>query len=286
MDLKDFDLPFDTDNAVELTGGSRSRGYWVNGWIVRVPLRGTTLVEQKREAEISALMQKHLPAHLKNKVTSVRFNGKCAYHKEVQGDLLAAYRGVDYYAKMNAKEQMKLSAEIAELLVAIHNIPLVEVRTITQKYAKTCFNENKTVLEDFDYEVAKARIWDVSGGRLDLDAFKITIPTDGLSLCHNDLHSGNIIVKNGILSGFIDFGEAGINPRINDFFHLYRLDRNLAVNVIDEYNKLSDYKIDVGVADYQFLSNTGYMLEQRKDRPAFKPEVAKVLEIFCNNLRK
>jgi len=286
MDLKDFDLPFDTDNAVELTGGSRSRGYWVNGWIVRVPLRGTTLVEQKREAEISALMQKHLPAHLKDKVTNVRFNGKCAYHKAIQGDLLAAYRGVDYYEKMNTKERQKLSGDIAELLVAIHNIPLVEVRTITQKYAKTCFNENKTVLADFDYEVAKARIWDVSGGRLDLDAFKITIPTDGLSLCHNDLHSGNIIIKNGILSGFIDFGEAGINPRINDFFHLYRLDRSLTVNVIDEYNKLSDYKIDIGVADYQFLSNTGYTLEQRKDRPAFKPEVAKVLEIFCNNLRK
>lgn len=284
MDLKDFDLPFDTDNAVELTGGSRSKGYRVNGWIVRIPLRDTTLMEQKREAEISALMQKHLPAHLKDKVTNVRFNGKCAYHKEIQGDLLAAYRGVDYYAKMNAKERQRLSAEIAELLAAIHNIPLVEVQAITQKYAKTCFNENKTVAAEFNYEVAKVQIFNVSDGKLDLDAFKATIPTDGLSLCHNDLHSGNIIIKNGQLSGFIDFGEAGVNPRINDFFHLYRLDRNLAVNVIDEYNKLSDYKIDVRAADYQFLSNTGYTLEQRKDRPSFKPEVAKVLENFCNNL--
>ena len=61
MDLKDFDLPFDTKDAIELSGGSRSRGYCVNHWIVRVPLRDDTIMEQMREAEISALMQKYLP---------------------------------------------------------------------------------------------------------------------------------------------------------------------------------------------------------------------------------
>ena len=105
-------------------------------------------------------------------------------------------------------------------------------------------------------------------------------------MCHNDLHSGNIIVNKGKLSGFIDFGEAGINPRINDFFHLYRLDRDLAVSVVMEYNKISDYKIDIKAADYQFLSNAGYMLEERKDRSSFKPEVAKVLLNFANSYIK
>ena len=33
------------------------------------------------------------------------------------------------------------------------------------------------------------------------------------------------------------FGEAGINPRITDFFHLYRLDRKLMIKVISEYNR-------------------------------------------------
>lgn len=119
-----------------------------------------------------------------------------------------------------------------------------------------------------------------------MDTFKTTIPTNDLALCHNDLHAENIIVKDNKLSGFIDFGETGINPRISDFFHLYRLDRDLAVDVIKEYNKISDYKIDVKAADYQFLSNTGYALEKRKDRPLFKSEVAKVLEKFSGSYQR
>ncbi|MBR1601717.1 MAG: hypothetical protein IJ677_09120, partial [Alphaproteobacteria bacterium] len=67
MNLNDFDLPFATENAIELSGGSRSRGYRASNWIVRVPLRDDSLMEQKREAKISALMQKYLPDNLKPK---------------------------------------------------------------------------------------------------------------------------------------------------------------------------------------------------------------------------
>ena len=34
------------------------------------------------------------------------------------------------------------------------------------------------------------------------------------------------------------------------------------------------------------MSNTGYTLEKRKNRPSFKPEVAKVLENFTSNYQK
>lgn len=287
MNLNDFDLPFATENAIELSGGSRSRGYRIGNWIVRVPLRDDSLMEQKREAEISALMQKYLPDSLKSKVTNVQFNGKCAYHQEIQGSLLESfYEKRNAYDSMKPKQRHQLAVNIAELLAAIHQIPVSKVQEITQKYAKTCRNENKTAQADFDYTTAKEHISDVSGGKINLDTFKTAIPTDGLALCHNDLHAGNMIIKDGKLNGFIDFGEAGINPRINDFFHLYRLDRDLAVDVIKEYNKLSDYKIDIKAADYQFLSNTGYTLEKRKDRPSFKPEVAKVLENFIGSYQK
>lgn len=286
MDLNDFDLPFATENAVELSGGSRFKGYCVGGYIVRIPLREDSLMEQMREAEISALMQEYLPENLKNKVTHVRFNGKCAYHKEIQGDLLEAYQVKNNYSTMDSKQRHQLASDIAELLAAVHNIPLEKVQAVTQKYAKICRNENKTVQNDFDYSTAKEHILEVSNGKINLDNFKTTIPTDGLALCHNDLHAGNMVVKDNKLSGLIDFGEAGINPRITDFFHLYRLDRDLAVDVIKEYNKISDYKIDVKAADYQFLSNTGHTLEKRKDRPSFKPEVAKVLENFAGSYQR
>ncbi len=286
MNLNDFDLPFATDNAVELSGGSRSKGYRVGDYIVRIPLREDSLTEQMREAEISALMQEYLPVHLKSKVTDVHFNGKCAYHKEIQGELLEAYQIKNNYSAMDSKQRHQLASDIAELLAAVHNIPLEKVQAATQKYAKTCRNENKTAQADFDYTTAKENISDVSGDKINLDTFKTAIPTDGLALCHNDLHAGNMIIKDGKLNGFIDFGEAGINPRINDFFHLYRLDRDLAVDVIKEYNKLSDYKIDIKAADYQFLSNTGYTLEKRKDRPSFKPEVGKILKNFAGSYQK
>ena len=283
MNLSDFDLPFATDNAVELSGGSRSKGYHVGDYIVRIPLREDSLMEQMREAEISALMQEYLPENLKSKVTNVQFNGKCAYHKEIQGDLLEAYQVKNNYSTMDSKQRHQLASDIAELLAAVHNIPLKKVQAVMQKYAKTCRNENKTELAEFDYSTAKEYILDVSGGKINLDSFKTSIPTNGSALCHNDLHAGNMVVKDNKLSGFIDFGEAGINPRITDFFHLYRLDRDLVVDVIKEYNKISDYKIEVKATDYQFLSNTGYTLEKRKDRPSFKLEVAKVLENFAGS---
>ena len=286
MDLNDFDLPFATDNAIELPGGSRSKGYRVGDYIVRIPLREDSLTEQKREAEISALMHEYLPENLKSKVTNVRFNGKCAYHKEIQGDLLETYQVRNNYSIMDAQHRHKLAIEIAEILAAIHNIPLAEVEEVTSKYTKTSRNENKTVQNDFDYSTAKAHILEASNGKINLDNFKINIPTDGKALCHNDLHAGNMVVKDNKLSGVIDFGEAGVNSRINDFFHLYRLDRDLAVDAIKEYNKISDYKINVKAADYQFLSNTGYTLEARKDRPSFKLEVAKVLENFVGSYQR
>ena len=58
-------------------------------------------------------------------------------------------------------------------------------------------------------------------------------------------------------------------------------------DIINEYNKISDYKIDMQATDYQFLSNTGYTLEKRKNRASFKSEVAKVLQknVFYQKVR-
>ena len=127
MDLNDFDLPFATDNAIELSGSSRSKGYRVGDYIVRIPLREDSLTEQKREAEISALMREYLPENLKSKVTDAHFNGKCVYHKEIQGDLLEAYQVKNNYFTMDSKQRHQLASDIAELLAAVHNIPLEKV---------------------------------------------------------------------------------------------------------------------------------------------------------------
>ncbi len=274
LEFDSYNLPFATDNAELLPGGSRSRGYKINSWIVRIPTKEEFLLEQQREAAISSLLHQELPEKLKNKVTHIHFNGKCSFHKEIIGEPLHKV-----YKNMSLEQRKSLAKDIAELLCAIHNVPLTKINKVLEQYSKKCRNENKTNLTDFSYQIAKEQLLDCSAGKINLDNFKTPIPTNGLALCHNDLHDENIIIDNeGKLSGFIDFGEASINPRITDFFHLYRLDRKLMIKVISEYNKISTYKIDVQAADYQFLSNAGYTLEQRKNRPTFKPEVTRVLQ--------
>lgn len=273
-ELDNYDLPFSTANAKLLSGGSRSRGYRISDWIVRVPTKSDFLLEQQREANISGLLHKELPENLRNKVTNIHFNGKCFFHREIIGKTLQTV-----YKDMTALQRNDLAKDIAELLYAIHNIPLSAANKAIEQYSKVCRDENKTILTDFDYTTAKQQLLECSSGKLNLDTFKTKIPTDGLALCHNDLHAENIIINDcGKLSGFIDFGEAGINPRITDSFHLYRLDRKLMIGIINEYNKISDYKIDEQAANYQFLSNTGYTLEKRKNRANFKSEVANVLQ--------
>lgn len=273
-ELDTYNLPFSSNNPELLSGGSRSRGYRVNDWIVRIPTKGEFIIEQQRENDISKLLQNELPESLQNKVTNIHFNGKCTYHREIIGEPLEKV-----YKNLNKDQRKNLAKDIAELLCAIHNIPLSKANKIVSQYSKVCRNENKTNLADFDYNIAREHLLECSSGKLDLDTYKTEIPTDGLALCHNDLHAENIIInEKGKLSGFIDFGEAGINPRITDFFHLYRLDKTLAIDVINEYNKISDYKIDKKAANYQFLSNTGYTLEKRKNKPNFKSKVAKILQ--------
>ena len=271
--LDKYNLPFSVQEVTELKGGSRSKAFRVGMYIVRIPTREDFLIEQKREAQISKLLKKYLKATEQDKVSNVKFNGKCAYHREIKGERLE-----DIFYNLDNVQKEVIAKDIAELLFAIHSIPLDEVYLLKENYSKICRNENKTTLMDFGYETAKQHILDCSNKQIDLDKFKTDIPTSGLALCHNDLHGENIIInENNRLAGFIDFGEAGINPRISDFFHFYRLAGDFARQVIKEYNYISTYQIDIKAADYQFLSNTGYTLERRKNIPKFRQEVQKVL---------
>lgn len=166
-----YDLPFSSENAELLSGGSRSLGYRVNGWIMRIPTKEDFLIEQKREADISELLHKELPENLRNKVTYTHFNGKCSFHREIIGDTLQKV-----YKDMSVKQRKDLAMDIAELLHAIHNIPFSEVNKAVSKYSKICRNENKTTLSDFNYHIAREQLLDCSLNKLDLNTFETKIP--------------------------------------------------------------------------------------------------------------
>ena len=58
--LDKYNLPFETQNAVLLYGGSRSQAYLTGEIIVRIPTQDKFLVEQKREADISQIIQNNI----------------------------------------------------------------------------------------------------------------------------------------------------------------------------------------------------------------------------------
>ncbi len=277
----------DSTTAIqELKGGSRSKAYRINKQILRIPTQEKFLSEQAREADISLLLQENLPEKYLTQVTHIIFNGNYSLHPEIEGDLLQALWNENKLSSLNIK---KIAKQIAELLFQIHSVDIKTVQERLSQYSKICRNENITLKPDFDYEIAKKHIWDYSEGKVNLDDFRTVISSDGVALCHNDLHAENIIIKDGELSGFIDFGEGGINPRITDFFHFYRLSRDFALEVIKAYNDLSHFPINITEADYQFLSNTGYRIEQRlragKIMPLFYDEVKKALLLFAESLK-
>lgn len=268
----------------ELRGGSRSKAYRINELILRIPTQEKFLHEQEREALISRLLQERLPKKYLTQVTNITFNGNYSLHPEIEGELLQVLWNANKLSSLDIK---KIAKHIAELLFQIHSIDIKPVQEQLAQYSKICRNENITLLPDFDYEIAKKHILNYSEGKINLDNFRTVISSAGVALCHNDLHAENIIINNGDLAGFIDFGEAGINPRITDFFHFYRLSRDFALEVIKAYNDLSPFKINIKEADYQFLSNTGYTIEQRlragKNMPLFYDEVRKALLLFADS---
>lgn len=281
ISLQEYGLPFSEENAVLLSGGSRSKAYEVDGWIVRIPTREEFLVEQEREAEILQFLHQSIPTDFQKKFPQVEFNGKCAFHKKIEGEPL---QKLIVENKISSSEKIFLAAEIADLLQVLHEVDITQIKKISNKYQKKCRNENKTKEPDFDYRSAKENILFYSNNQINIDEFRTEISAEGAALCHNDLHSENIIINNQKLSGFIDFGEAGINPRITDFFHFYRIDRDFALKIVANYNQFSDYKIDYKQLDYQFLSNTGYTIQKRKKiaplSQYFEKEVKKALQKF------
>ena len=277
---------YSSTNVQELKGGSRSKAFLINQKVVRIPTQEKFAREQEREALISLLLQENLPAKYSSKVTNISFNGNYSVHQEIEGDLFQSLWNENKLSPLSLK---KIAKQIAELLFQIHSIDIKLVQKKLSQHAKICRNENITLKPDFDFETAQKHILNYSDGKINLDDFQTPIETNCLALCHNDLHAENIIIKGGELSGFIDFGEAGINPRITDFFHFYRLSRAFALEVIEAYNSLSSHPISFQEADYQFLSNTGYTIEQRlrcgKDMPLFFKEVKNALRHFAESLK-
>ena len=277
------------EEPVRLIGGSKSFAYQVNDYVVRFPKDEIVWQSQQQEAKISELLQTNLPDKWKNKVTNVvccsTQEYPFAYHKMIKGKICDNIRGkTDYsvcYANLSEHQKKLLAQDIAEFLVVLHSIPT----DITNPMAE---NWNFTGKADFDYELCKSVLLKYSNNKINLDDFKSDIANNDIVFAHNDMSGSNIVLdeqKENVLQGVLDFGNAGIMPRINEFFPYYKIERQLARYIISAYNEISDTKINQTQVDYIVLVYLGYLMyNQEKQGKAVSGFPLTILNGFIKNL--
>lgn len=92
-------------------------------------------------------------------------------------------------------------------------------------------------------------------------------------------------LKDNVLQGILDFGNAGNMPRINDFFPYYKINRQLSRDIIAVYNQISNTKISQQMADYIVLVYLGYiMYNQEKQGKTVSSFALMILSNFMSDL--
>ena len=183
--------------------------------------------------------------------------GVCGY-KEIKGEKLTPI----IYKNMSDDEKDKLAQDIALFLREMHSIPLPDI------------DESELhVIDDYksDYETLRETIYDKipdkSKEYLDslykriLDDERITKYVR--ALCHNDLSSNHMIIRNNKVVGIIDFGDAAVTDRDKDFVYLLEdsieeIGREFGLKVLEYYNH-PDISIPILKAD---LNDEYYPIEQ------------------------
>lgn len=183
--------------------------------------------------------------------------GICGY-QEIKGEQLTP----DLYQKMSGEEKEQLARDIALFLREMHAVPLPDIDGL-----------EVDVLADYqrDYAALRELIYDKIPGKSKeyLDGLYKRILGDKRitqtvrALCHRDLSSNHIIMQNKRAVGVIDFGDAAITDRDQDFVYLLEdsseeIGREFGVKVL-EYYRHPDMAVPIWKAD---LNEEYYPIEQ------------------------
>ena len=163
---------------------------------------------------------------------------------------------------MSDDEKDTLAQDIALFLREMHSIPLPDIDEFELH-----------VIEDYksDYDTLKETIYDKVPDKSKeyLDSLYKRIFDDERitkyvrALCHNDLSSNHMIIRNNKVVGIIDFGDAAITDRDKDFVYLLEdsieeIGREFGLKVLEYYNH-PDISIPILKAD---LNDEYYPIEQ------------------------
>jgi aminoglycoside phosphotransferase (APT) family kinase protein len=169
------------------------------------------------------------------------------WHQAIVGQTLLPHN----YHELNETQKSNLAKKIAVFMHAMH----------------TCKLPNTSGKSTTDFVIAQMKVHD-------LDTLGKKIPAPILQkykalnlntnyperLCHFDLHGRNMALnpKTKDLIGIFDFGDTSVRPCFLDFYKLSFIHRDLTRRVIEEYNKISDIKIDIRDVDLAYLSAIAY----------------------------
>ena len=269
-------------NITRLQSGSRSVAYYADDYIVRFPKAEVIWQTMQREKVIIDTVYPHLMPYLEGKIHKIeliegaypfslsqRFNGKICDGRP-ESDYAVLYQNI------KPIQQTKLAQDLAMFFHLMHQIDCTKL-TMPEP-TEAIDNWDVCSREGFDYANTREAL--LPHG-IDIDDYKPTSLNTDKALCHNDLSGSNLLLNpkcDNILVGIIDFGNAIIMPKYQDFFPLYKVDRKLAVDVLKEYNKLTTSRIEQKQTDFMALCYIGYGLVQNKDNPS--PYFMKLLKSF------
>lgn len=265
-----------------LVGGSKSFAFAIGDEVVRFPKAEIIWQTMQRENQILSEIWPLINDKFKNKIHPItlvegeypfsvvkKFVGKICDNRDDEVNVLKVQN-------LPKDKQENLAQTLAEFFAMMHQIDYTKLHIPPTN--ETIDNWDVTQKADFDYAKARETLKKVSP--FNLDDYRSDNKNELLALCHNDLSGSNMLLnpdKEDILVGIIDFANALVQPKYLDFFPLYKINRNLAVEVIKRYNEQVEDKIDIKQTDFTMLAYIGYNLAKTDNPP---PYFMKLLNLF------
>lgn len=269
-------------NITRLQSGSRSVAYYADDYIVRFPKAEIIWQTMQREKMVIDTIYPHLMPYFENRIHKIELiDGKYPFSvsKRFYGKICDGRPESEYavlYQNLTTTQQAKLAQDIAMFFHLMHQIDYKSLNIPDSNEAID--NWDVTSREDFDFETVRQAL--LSHG-IGLHDYKVASPNLKQALCHNDLSGSNLLLNDkndDVLAGIIDFGNVVVMPKYQDFFPLYKIHRQLAIDTLTEYNKLTTSKIEPKQLDFMALCYIGYGLYKTKDNPS--PYFMKLLKLF------
>lgn len=265
-----------------LVGGSKSFAFAVGDDVARFPKAEVVWQTMQRENQILSEILPLVSNKFQNKIHQIslvegeypfsvvkRFVGKICDNRDDEVNVLKVQN-------LPKDKQENLAQTLAEFFAMMHKIDYTKLHI--PPINETIDNWDVSKKADFDYAKVRETLKKVSP--FDLDDYQSNNKNETLALCHNDLSGSNMLLnpdKEDILVGIIDFANTLVQPKYLDFFPLYKINRNLAVDVIKRYNELVVDRIDIKQTDFTMLSYIAYNLAKTDNPP---PYFMKLLNLF------